>query len=352
VGFNERNLAMMNRLRALDTISACLMVNKSREQIESNARRIRLQKIAWEKVVWLANQHLLSPALWVELQHQGLEQLLPDELRSYLCDLHRLSLQRNQHLRQQVIDVARVCNAVGVEPILLKGAVSLFSSAYLDPGARVMTDIDILVPREQATECWTLLCDNSYLPIDEYGHDWSRHHHLHPLERPGAYATVEIHREVLPPSSTGRLFGITLSEDDSRLITDMLVEGSVPFAEGPVAMRRPNPTHRLLHCLLHSAFNELNAYRAGTLPLRSLYELAWLQNFFLDDIDWETINHVMSSGKKSSLFRAWVYLAHRLFGSDLPPGCTATPGMWAHHLRCRLQASLGLSVTLTSVARV
>ena len=129
-------------------------------------------------------------------------------------------------------------------------------------------------------------------------------------------------------------------------------ENAEHVSEWDVTMRVPPPTLRVLHCLLHSALAEKHAYREGTLPLRSIHELALMLSVFDEEIDWGIISRLLKSDGQSNMIRAWVYLAHRLFGSSLPAPWEVTPRMVAHYARCRLQARWGLSITLRKISRV
>ena len=43
-------------------------------------------------------------------------------------------------------------NVTGIEPVILKGGVNLFEPAFGDPGARMMRDLDCLVPPDRFEE--------------------------------------------------------------------------------------------------------------------------------------------------------------------------------------------------------
>jgi hypothetical protein len=215
----------------------------------------------------------------------------------------------------------------------------------------MLTDIDVLVPRQHAVECWNLLRTQGYSPIDDGG-DYSRHHHLHPLTRPGEYAVIEIHTKLLLPAKTGRVLGNLLTPEDSAYMTDRVAEAAQCVSSSELSVYIPNATHRVMHCLLHAAFSEHNAYRAGTLPLKSLHELALLQSLFKSKVDWDEISALLPGDRNATLLRDWVYLAHRLFCSAMPPGWPTTLHMRAHHTRCRLQARWGLAITLQHFQRM
>jgi hypothetical protein len=312
------------RLGALDFITACLGL-RSKTAIQNTLRSaVTAGSLGWCAVVDIANNHLITPALWVALRERELLEILPSDVREYLRELYRLNTIRNEHLRTQVIEAIQRLNSVGVEPILLKGGASLFSNIFEDPGSRVMADLDILVPLRAAENCWNALLALGYSPIVN-DFDYSDHHHLRPLYRPGEYGTIEIHRDALP-ASAARILPTALIWEQSEPVVN----------ECGIALRVPSPTHRVLHNLLHSDLINQTHVR-GRISLRSLHELALMQALYRERLDWEAIRRLMEQGGQGRVLRATLYLAHRYFGSSMPDRMRPTPGAVAHYARTRLQ---------------
>lgn len=343
---------MNERLAALDFITACLGIQRTQERTTALRRTIASQNLGWKTVIGLANAHLVSPTLWVALSDRGLANSLPSDVRDYLHEMHRLNSVRNQRLRLQTIEASRALNSIGVTPVLLKGAASLFVKTYGDLGSRVMTDLDLLVPQERAMDCWNQLRTLGYRRSDpDTDVDFYHYHHLEPLSRSGEYATIEVHKAALSPVRTGRLYGVCVTPEDVDRMTQLIRKEAEPVREQEVAMSVPSRTHRTLHLILHSAYVD-NAHRCGTLPLRPIHELALMQSVFGEDIDWSTIRGVLEADGKSNVLNDWIYLAHRLYGSPLPDGIEPGFGPVVHFARCRIQARWGLSVSLRTFARL
>lgn len=315
---------MNPRLAALDFITACLGL-RSETAIQNTLRSaVTAGSLDGCTVIAIANDHLIAPVLWVALRKRGLIEILPSGVREYLHELYRLNTIRNEHLRTQVIEAVQWLNSIGVEPILLKGGASLFLNIFEDPGSRVMVDLDILVPQRAAEDCWNALRILGYAPLDN-DFDYSDHHHLRPLYRPGEYGTIELHREALP-ASAARILPTALIWEQSERVVD----------ESGIVLRVPSPTHRVLHNLLHSdLINE--TYVRGRLALRSLHELALMQALYRERLDWETIRELMEQGGQGRVLRASLYLAHRYFGSSMPDRLRPTLGARVHYARTRWQ---------------
>ena len=86
---------MNPQIAALQFITRCLSDDARPESIAVLRTAIHSGQLPWEAVVSLANNHLLTPAMWVVLKNKNLTDELPDELRDYLRELHQLSKERN-----------------------------------------------------------------------------------------------------------------------------------------------------------------------------------------------------------------------------------------------------------------
>ena len=314
---------MNPRLAALDFITACLGVRSEAEIGNTLHSAVASGHLNWHTVIEISNTDLVTPALWVALRNKGLVERLPSDVREYLRELHRLNTLRNEHLRTQLIEAIRQLNSIGIKPVVLKGAASFFVKIFDDPGSRVMVDLDILVPQKAAEDCWNILHILGYSPANK-DYDYSHHHHLRPLYRPGDYGAIEIHRDVLP-NSTARL-----------LPTQLVGRNIEAIQESDIELSIPTPTFRILHNLLHSSLVD-EKYGRGEIALRSLHELVMMQAVYNQRIDWETIRQLMDRGGQAKVLHASLYLAHRLFGSPMPDRIGPTFRAIAHYARTRLQ---------------
>ena len=320
---------MNPRLAALDFITGCLGLRNAPEDDENLHFTVVSGRLDWPTVLDLAHTQKIAPALWVALRHRKLVEHLPVEARERLFRIYLLNTLKNRDFQEQAIAAIRQLNSVGVEPILLKGSASLFVRTFEDPGSRVMVDLDLLVPKPSAEECWNALCTLGYLPIEDNPHfhiDYQdRHHHLRPLYRPGKQGTIEMHKDALPTSAARVLPTALIWEQSEPVVNDL-----------GIAMRVPSPTHRVLHNLLHSELINQTHIR-GLIALRSLHELVRMQVVERERLDWQAIRERMDRGGQGRVLRASLYLAHRYFGSPMPDHIRPTLGAVAHYARTRLQ---------------
>ena len=124
----------------------CFDLDDSPVAIERLKRQIRSRAAIWPQLVDFANKELLAPTLWAALARKGVTGEVPTDSAGRLHRAHALNCIRNERIRSELAEVLRCLNAVGIVPVLLKGAVDLHISRYSDPAARVLRDRALLRP--------------------------------------------------------------------------------------------------------------------------------------------------------------------------------------------------------------
>lgn len=105
----------------------------------------------------------LVPLLYRNLADQGVRD---PALNSYK-GIYRRTWYLNQLNRRPVTALLKQLHALGVRPLLLKGA-ALIEHYYRDPGLRPMGDFDVLVPEAQAEAVLARLAAWGWQPVDDY----------------------------------------------------------------------------------------------------------------------------------------------------------------------------------------
>src|SRR4029450_7192375 len=121
----------MNRQAALAQLSLCLQ-----GQVPPQAD--------WMAMLDLANRSLATAQLCAALMASGAADSLPDDVRVFLLDVQSRNRERNRRLVVQLHDALRALNAVGIEPVLLKG-IALWAGRPAEQFDRILADIDLLV---------------------------------------------------------------------------------------------------------------------------------------------------------------------------------------------------------------
>jgi hypothetical protein len=275
-------------------------------------------------VVWLANRYLMTPAIYGALHAKGLSSTLPEDFRAYTAELYELNRRRNQRLKEQTLEAVVALNGCGIEPLLLKGAAHLFSDTFSDTGARVMTDLDLLVPRAAFDRARTLLEGLGYRAHGARYQHYGEYHHAPPLFRPGDYATLELHRQPLPTELTALMpeqavwSGVeVLDKDGARLLV-------------------LKPTSQLLLNIIHSQIIDQH-HACRVIELRQLYDLVFTCHAHPEQVDWSAISAQLTHYHKDEVLRPYLYLAHRLLAMPLPRGLEPNDAALRHYHRALRQ---------------
>ncbi len=210
--------------------------------------------------------------------------------------LHMLQLER---LLDDVLDTLAV---PGIDVVLLKGA-ALARATYRSFAERPMSDLDLLVPSDQATDAWARLVAGGWTPriagrtLGRY----AAHHHLPPLGRPDApSARIELHRDLLPPGHGFRLGTTTVRAHAQPVV----VRGRRALV--------PQPVHRLLHVCLHFAWSHEMQWGAWR-TLRDVTAIA-----ARDDVDWGDLIALARETRGATCCFWALRLARGLAGAAIP----------------------------------
>lgn len=263
----------------------------------------------WSNVLKLAGAHLVTPAFAGALERRGLIHLVPEEERDYLEIVRSLNRDRNDVLRGELVRIVSALNAIGITPLLLKGAISLALPDHY-PGAadRVVGDLDIVVERERALEARDCIIALNYAEPD-YGLEWSteeerdRHHHLPPLTHNEMPVCVEVHRRI-----------VKVEEEDRVLAAAM--RASSWHAPGGGRALIPDPATRIAHNFVHSQVsNRLGPRRLFN--LRHLHEFASLVSHYQASVTGSDVRAAVTVARQQELSEHWA-LAETWLGASFP----------------------------------
>lgn len=286
--------------RAIDTLELlgrCLGRDDSRAATAALGEILAAPDLDELALFALANEHELGPALGLALGRKGLLVCLPAEARDYLGQLVAANRERNRLFRDQALRIARVLGGIGVTPVLLKGGALLLDGTLDDPAARMLRDLDMLVPAERLSACVeALVADGAViLRADE---PW-RHHHFRPLAWDGCPGPLELHLDL---GLQRHVVGAAEALADTRPVS----------GPGEPPLHVPSPTVRVLHGMFHDAIQD-GYHTFGEVHLRSLLDLELLERRHGADIDWRLVRE-----RLGEVAEVQVELAHRLLVMPRP----------------------------------
>jgi hypothetical protein len=210
----------------------------------------------------LAGRHCVTPMLASCIGDPELGQRLPRDFTAYLEFVHIQNRRRNQALRLQLLEVASCLNEIGIEPVLVKGAIRLVDGLYPDPGWRFMRDLDLLIARDRLSDAVAQLASIGYSFTQAAAELPARCNHLPPLGRDDDATVVETHSDLLR------------ERPEFCRAEDVLAQ-SQPVELDGARVRIPEVTHQLAHLIGHDRFDR-RLHLSGMFLLRSVFEAALL----------------------------------------------------------------------------
>ena len=228
----------------------------------------------WVEFIKTSTDFLMGPTLALRFEKLGLSGILPSLVERHCHAVLRLNRSRNAQLHAEAIELASELNRIDVVPLFLKGSAGLLSGLYEDPGARIMSDLDVLVPVYRAHDCERLLSELGYSEASVMRRP--RDKSIGTFLRERSTAPIDLHHEVLAYPNQGLLSARETIED------------SVVHNLDGVSVAVPSTTHQVVLNIGHAHLND-HGYRYGSLPLRALWDFALhLQN--QSDIDWQQVD--------------------------------------------------------------
>jgi hypothetical protein len=222
---------------------------------------------------------------------------------------HRHDLARMlacQRRRAAILDLKRdavveVLQEVGLDPVVLKGA-ALVGCEYADSVERDLSDLDLLLTREDVEKAVPLLRRTGYRPPEPRSRlDAYRRRHFHIQMHHEDSHCVELHWDLSMPDSPFRLSPETVLEEARRLELD-----------GRPAILIPRAEHLILHVVLQN-LQEGFSRMARTVDVDRILTVE-------PSLDWDDLVSEARRGRLGHATALTLKLAKRLLDSAVPEG--------------------------------
>jgi Uncharacterised nucleotidyltransferase len=253
----------------------------------------------WMSIIGLANETLTTPALMEFVAR--FEKQIPEDVCSYVREICARNLARNGRLAVQLEEAVAALNDRGVTPVVLKGAAMFATADGSRWGARLMSDLDIMVSPDQTQVALDTLVALGYAEHWITPPDAGKWYIE--LKRPSDVGMIDLHRELPGPAFFYRALGDVRQYCKIRHV-------------GRGTAYIPSPTYHALILTVHDQFQDSD-YWTGNIDLRHLIELRDLANL-PEGINWDTLA-ALSPGKlaRNALETQLVALSS-LLGVDVP----------------------------------
>jgi len=195
---------------------------------------------AWRRLTATIESERLDPASQslLPLVYQNLVRLAGDLRIETLRDRYVLTWSDNQSLYHRALPLLHAFEQAGVDAVVLKG-LALTARFYRDPGVRPMADVDVLVPRADATRASELASSLGWHPRHRLTPAFLRVKHAAPFDH-ATEVVCDIHWRIFEEA------GAEGADDEFRAAAE-------PVAFMGTRLRVLSPTDQLLHVFGHSA---------------------------------------------------------------------------------------------------
>jgi hypothetical protein len=246
------------------------LVNILNGQIETRYTEKQTPE-SWLRLFHYAERHGIAPLIYWQLRREPT--LVPAPVFEQFKQAYLTTLGRNRIFLAELDRVVRLLNAQGIAVVLLKGAV-FARTLYEDIGLRPMSDLDILIHKEDIPRAVSLLRQHGYEePV------------LHLSEMFKQDVTHDVHlRQVEPPFVNLEVHWLLVGGEKYRHAACMewfwqRIHPLLDFGEKTYTF---TPTAQLLHICAHLGYH----HGLGSVSLLWLNDIACCMQKYMLEINW------------------------------------------------------------------
>jgi hypothetical protein len=193
------NLSNENRL-----LLYCIRTEISEVKLDQ-IKKLIIPPFNWEKVLESAFWHGTAPLLYHNLKNLEESKLIPPDVMERLkTDYHR-NIGKNLYFYGALSDILKAFRENGIKVIVLKGA-ALAQTVYGNIALRPMSDIDLLVKKEDLPRAEKIMLELGYLFEEDKPREWYIENHFHlGYFHPEKTILVEVHWHIGRPSHPSQI---------------------------------------------------------------------------------------------------------------------------------------------------
>ncbi len=257
----------------------------------------------WNSFTDMAIQNGVGPLIHKNFSSVNNFNLIPKGSLSRLKQTYYRSLSRNMILYEHFRNAVEAFSKEGISVIALKG-IFLAETIYKDIGLRQMSDIDLLVKKEDIEKCRKLLLDMGYKYTELYKSDFIKEldllKHLPPLVLNGV--SIELHTK------------IHLDTPDFSVNIDDYWERSQQLTLSNMPVQSLSIEDLIQHLCLHlnEHFNE------GNPQLYSIVDISEVIKKYHSKINWDFLSESCNLYNCSSIVFKYLLLIEKYFDVVIP----------------------------------
>lgn len=289
-------------------LSRLVFTGEMTEKISSLAESVK----DWDYFTRLASEHGIAALVYNNLLQTGLAGKVPEKNMEFLRSALMLNVARNAFHLTGAEEIISLLNSAGIKSVLLKG-LALEMTVYGNKGLRQMTDVDLLIGRNDYLKARKILMESGF----DSGRLKSGLHkpimawtgkHLPSLMKNGLSA--DIHLELFPGKKNS--------------LTSMMLGSAREIELERVKAFVPDPQLLFLYLVRHLHSHELN----NESQLRLYADLVVLIEMHREEIiNFDLLRLAGEAGMRKTL--AWKLEPLRdLWGIDFPDWLNEFTGKW------------------------
>lgn len=281
------------------------------EDALNKVKDIMRLSLNWEEVLASAFWHGIAPLLYNNLKDIQEGHLIPREIMDQLRTAYHGNLARNMYLYAELKRILETFYDKGVKVIVLKGA-ALAKTVYGDIGLRQMSDVDLLVKKEDLPHAENIMSGLGYLFQGDRPPEWYRENHEHiSYIHPEKNIPVEIHWHIARKT---RLSRIRIVDTD---IIERWWEGAqnIEFPGSKALMLCPEDLilHLCLHFFKHR-FTSQNERFTSKGALIQMCDIFQTLKHYRDEIDWVRLKGKAEQYGIDSLIYTTLFIVREIRG--------------------------------------
>lgn len=258
-----------------------------------------VEGVDWDAVIAAANRTLTTGTMAERLLELTDGIKLPDDVRIFLTEIRNRAIERNRRLLAQLEEAVAQLSRFDVQPLLIKGAALLCQKEAGPFQARLLSDLDLMIPPSSFSAAVRALRDIGYAFREPEPHSSSLPVVLY---RPQDAGTIDLHRR--------------LKCDYPSPSFDLLLQGARSIPLGEVTAWLPSPTMQSLILILHDQLQERDYWR-GLVDLRHLFDIDSLAKS-PPGLDWRQLAALFPPGYPQSALRTQLLTLSKLLETAIP----------------------------------